>query len=331
MKITGLSGLLTGATDPDTGDSGYTASFTVNDVLVDTCAASVDDLEPERGGRDVRLRPAAGFQRHCTFRYRVNDSGNPAPAAGERLREHHGDRQRPGDLVRRRGGRGERQRPAVQPVQRLSAADAVDAANQSIFLYSGTYATGITLNTNEKLVGQGTTGSATFDALFGITPPAGTIARPAVATGTATVQNTVTLANTALLRGVALSTGGNTGLAGSGGLTNIDVAQTSVTTTTGTAVNLNNAAGTYSFSSISTNGAAERDPARHARHQQLHRERRLDRGRYGARRRHQCRQRQLQLRRHDQHVGDRPVGRDHQPHRRHGDVQRRRQRHRNRR
>ena len=142
------------------------------------------------------------------------------------------------------------------PFQTIAKVDTVDAANHSIFLYAGTYANGITLNTNEKLVGQGTTGSATFDALFGITPPTGTIARPAVATGTATVQNTVTLANTALLRGLALSTGGNTGLAGSGGLTNIDVAQTSVTTTTGTAVTLNNAAGTYSFSSISTSGAA---------------------------------------------------------------------------
>jgi large repetitive protein len=138
----------------------------------------------------------------------------------------------------------------------LSGADAVDAANHAIFLYSGTYANGITLNTGEKLVGQGTTGSATFDLLFGISPPTGTIARPAVATGTATVQNTVTLASTVTLRGLALSTGINTALTGSGGLTNIDVAQTSVTTTTGTAVSLNNAAGSYSFSSISTNGAA---------------------------------------------------------------------------
>src|SRR5262249_50412052 len=53
----------------------------------------------------------------------------------------------------------------------------------------------------------------------------------------------------------ALSTGTSPGLVGSGGLTGIDLAQTSVTTTTGTAVNLNNATGSYTFSSVSTNGA----------------------------------------------------------------------------
>lgn len=105
-------------------------------------------------------------------------------------------------------------------------------------------------------MGQGASGPATFDLLFGISPPAGTIARPAIATGTATVQGTVTLANTALLRGLALSTGTATALSGTGPLSGIDVSQTSVTTTTGTAVNLNNAVGSYSFSSITTNGAA---------------------------------------------------------------------------
>src|SRR5205823_8256849 len=34
MKITGLTGLLSGASDPDTGDGGYTATFTVGTVGV---------------------------------------------------------------------------------------------------------------------------------------------------------------------------------------------------------------------------------------------------------------------------------------------------------
>jgi CARDB/Bacterial Ig domain/Cadherin domain len=256
MKINGLSGLLTGATDPDSGDGGYTASFAVNDVVVDTCAASSTISNLSTSGGTFDFDPPPGFSGTCTLKYRVSDSGNPAPAATSAYASITLTVSGPViwfvNAAAAVNGNGR----LSSPFNVLSGADAVDAANQSIFLYSGTYANGIVLNTGEKLVGQGTTGSATFDLLFGISPPTGTIARPAVATGTATVQNTVTLANTTLLRGLALSTGANTGLTGSGGLTNIDVAQTSVTTSTGTAVTLNNAAGSYSFSSISTNGAA---------------------------------------------------------------------------
>jgi CARDB protein/cadherin domain-containing protein/cadherin-like protein len=255
MKINGLSGLLTGATDPDSGDGGYTASFAVNDVVVDTCAASSTISNLSTSGGTFDFDPPPGFSGTCTLKYRV-DSGNPAPAATSAYASITLTVSGPViwfvNAAAAVNGNGR----LSSPFNVLSGADAVDAANQSIFLYSGTYANGIVLNTGEELVGQGTTGSATFDLLFGISPPTGTIARPAVATGTATVQNTVTLANTTLLRGLALSTGANTGLTGSGGLTNIDVAQTSVTTSTGTAVTLNNAAGSYSFSSISTNGAA---------------------------------------------------------------------------
>jgi hypothetical protein len=90
-----------------------------------------------------------------------------------------------------------------------------------------------TRNTGEKLIGQPTTGT-TFDAVFGVTPPAGTIARPTLGGGTATMTGTLTLASTDKLRGLALSTGASAGLTGSGGLTGEDVDQVSVTTTTGT-------------------------------------------------------------------------------------------------
>jgi hypothetical protein len=145
----------------------------------------------------------------------------------------------------------------TSPFNVLSAADAVDAANQGIFLFSSatSYTGALTLNTSEKLVGQPTTGT-TFDALFGISPPANTATRPTLGSGTVTMTGTLTLAGSTLVRGISLSTGASNGLVGSGGLTGIDVAQTSVTTTTGTAVNLNNAAGIYTLSSVSTNGAA---------------------------------------------------------------------------
>src|SRR5262249_20767169 len=129
--------------------------------------------------------------------------------------------------------------------------------NQGIFLYSSAtnYTGALSLNSGEELIGQGTTGT-TFDSVFGITPPSSTIARPTLGSGTATMTGTLTLASTTKVRGLALSTGTSAGLVGSGGITGVDLDQTSVTTTTGTAVNLNNATGTYVLSSVSSNGAA---------------------------------------------------------------------------
>jgi hypothetical protein len=74
--------------------------------------------------------------------------------------------------------------------------------------------------------------------------------------GCCTRTGTLTLAGSTKLRGLALSTGAASGLVGSGGITGIDLDQVSVATTTGTAVNLNNATGTYVFSSVSTSGAS---------------------------------------------------------------------------
>src|SRR5262249_19199464 len=98
------------------------------------------------------------------------------------------------------------------PFNTLAAADAVDAANHHVFLYSGTYTTGLTLNSPESPIGQGVSTASnpaftTFDAVFGISPPAGTLARPSIAGTRPIVQGTVTLATNSVLRGLDLSTG----------------------------------------------------------------------------------------------------------------------------
>jgi Bacterial Ig domain/Cadherin domain len=256
MKI-GLTGLLTGASDPDTGDGGYTASFSVGTVSATSPAGgTVTVTNAATGAFD--FDPPPGATGSVSFTYTVCDSGNPAPSACSAAATVTVSVAGPVIwFVNAASGNDTTGKGTLAaPFQTIAKVDTVDAANQAIFLYSGTYANGITLNTGELLVGQGTTGSASFDALFGISPPAGTIARPALATGTATVQGTVTLASSVVLRGLALSTATATGITGSGGLTGIDVAQVSISTTTGTAVTLNNASGSYAFTSISTNGAA---------------------------------------------------------------------------
>ncbi len=139
------------------------------------------------------------------------------------------------------------------PFQTLGKADTVDAASHRVFLYNGTYANGLVLNTGEWLIGQQVTGTS-FDTIMGITPPAGTIARPAIATGTATVQNTITLNTNAVVAGLAVNSGANTAMTGTGGLTGVDVSQTSLTTTTGTALLLNNVAGTITLTNVNKNG-----------------------------------------------------------------------------
>src|SRR5262249_40336056 len=136
----------------------------------------------------------------------------------------------------------------ASPFKTLAAADAVDAAGDTIFLYgSHTYTGPITLNANEQLIGQGT--DLTFDT--------GSKIVTLVAGGagnTPTINNTVTLATGDTLKGFNISAGTNTGLAGSGGISGITVNALNVSTTTGTAVNLNNVGGSFTFTSISANG-----------------------------------------------------------------------------
>ena len=87
------------------------------------------------------------------------------------------------------------------PFNNLASAAAVDASGHRIFLYSGTATSGISLNTDEWLIGQGVTG-ASFDALFGITPPTGTIARPTIGGTRPIVQGSVTMASSDAVRGL---------------------------------------------------------------------------------------------------------------------------------
>jgi hypothetical protein len=257
MKNTSLVLPLASATDPDTGDGGYTATFTVGTTGATVPAGgTVTVTNASTGAFD--FDPPPGATGNVTFTYTVCDSGNPAPSACSATATATINVAGPViwfvDANAAVNGTG----TLTSPFKTLAAADAVDLASQGIFLYSSltSYTGALALNTSEKLIGQGTTGT-TFDSVFGITPPTGTIARPTLGSGTATMTGTVTLAGSNKLRGLALATTSSTGLTNAAGpLTGEDVDQVSVTTSTGTAVSLNNASGTYVFSSVSTSGAA---------------------------------------------------------------------------
>jgi hypothetical protein len=261
MKLAGQLTLpLASATDPDTGDGGgYTATLTTPQSGISATSpagGTVTITNAATGAFD--LDPPAGATGNVTFTYQVCDTGNPGPGTCSATATATINVASPViwfvNSALGVNGTG----TLSSPFNTLAAADAVDLANQGIFLYSSatSYTGALALNTSEKLIGQATTGT-TFDAVFGITPPTGTIARPSLASGTVTMTGTVTLAGSNKLRGLALATTTTTGLTNAAGpLTGEDVDQVSVTTTTGTALNLNNASGTYLFSSVTTNGAA---------------------------------------------------------------------------
>jgi VCBS repeat-containing protein len=252
MKITGLTGLLTGATDPDSGDSGYTATFTVGTVSATTPAGgTISNLNTTTGTFD--FDPPPGASGNVTFTYTVCDSGIPLPPACSA----------PATVTVNVAG------PVIWfvnptagvngdgrlsgPFNNLASAAAVDASGQRIFVYSGTATSGITLNTSEWLIGQGVTGTS-FDAVFSIIPPTGTIARPSINGTRPTIQGNVVMATSAAVRGLNIQPASGTAGLTASGASSLTVGEVSVTTTNATAVGLTNSDGTFSFTRIDASG-----------------------------------------------------------------------------
>ena len=146
-------------------------------------------------------------------------------------------------------------------------------AGQRIFVYTGTTTSGVgvTLTTSQWLIGQGATDSGNttnFDTFMGISPPANTIARPAVNGTKPTIQGRVQMnASNTRVQGVAIAPpAGTQGLTGTSGAAmtgmqvGVSATQSDVTvTTTGQSgtnamgVSLNNAGGVFTFISVNVN------------------------------------------------------------------------------
>ena len=251
MKRVGINaGLLVGVTDADNGVSGCTPNFSVASIT-SVSGGTVSNVNLGAGTFDFDSTP--GFTGTAVVNYTVADDGCPGPAATSAPATISLTVSGPVIwFVNSAGAAGNG--TLSSPFNTLAAAVAVDAANHGIFLYTGTYSTGITLNTGELLIGQGVTG-ASFDAVFGITPPAGTIARPTIGGTRPTVQGTVALGASSTVRGLNLTTSASTGLSG-GAVASVTVNEVSITTTTGTTVNLNGTNGALSFTSLTSTGAS---------------------------------------------------------------------------
>jgi hypothetical protein len=241
------AGLLAGATDPDTGDPGYTFTPTADALSITATSpagGTITSLDTATGS--FAFDPPPGATGNVTFQYQICDNGTPgsqcsAPATATVSVS--------GPVIwfvdPSLGSNGTGRLSA--PFNTLASAAAVDASGHRIFLYTGTATSGITLNTNEWLIGQGVSG-ASFDALFGITPPSGTIARPSIGGTRPTVQGNVVMASTDAVRGLnVLPPSGTAGLS---------AAEATVSTTNAVALNLVNSDGTFSFTTVSANGGA---------------------------------------------------------------------------
>lgn len=257
MKISGLTGLLTGVTDPDATNgaadplsadaiAGYTSpSVTVTSLTLNTCTnGTISGASIASGTFDFDPPPGLGSGSTCVLNYQVTDTKNPAPGVVSATQTITITAQGPViwfvDPNRATDGNGtlSNTSAAVGAFNKLSSANAklaTLATNQKVFVYN-TAATLIGATEvldlradNDWLVGQGTLAPNTatpFDSFFSITPPANTIARPTMSTtATAanaarpTIRGTVTARNNTQVTGVNIDvSGAAAGIKGLSGL-----------------------------------------------------------------------------------------------------------------
>lgn len=243
MKIVGLSGLLAGVTDADSGINGCTPTFNIVGIANQT-GGTFTNLNATAGTFD--FEPNQNFTGTATATYTVQDTGCPGVATSTSATisiNVSGPKIWFVNSAASPGGNG----TLSQPFQSLGAVDAVDNPNDRIFVFTGTYTTSFVLLSGEELIGQGATGT-TFDALFGISPPTGTVARPAINGTRPSVQNTIMLANSGVVRGLNIATSNVSALTDPvGATTGVSVTEVDVSATTATAVSFNDLTGTVTL------------------------------------------------------------------------------------
>jgi hypothetical protein len=264
MRINGLTGLLTGVTDPDDGTGTPPCSSTTFTVVSITpvTGGTVPSFDGTTGTFD--FQPAAGFTGNATLNYVVEDTGCPGTAQSA-----------PATITIAVSG------PIIYFVKSaavgtgdctlgnectLATAVTNIGANTGRHIFisdANTHTPGVAINLNSggRIKGQGVTppvdsdGVLTdnFDDLFDITPPTGTIARPGINLARPTIQNsTLTLHLNSHARGFNMAPNAN-GLVATG-RTGLKVTDMSITSTSNNAaqwaVDLGTSSGEFTFGTI---------------------------------------------------------------------------------
>ena len=222
-----------------------------------TPAGGTVTVNPSTGAFD--FDPPPGATGAVTFTYQVCDNGIPGPGVCSTPATVTVTVAGPVIWFVQQGAAGSNDGRLSNPFTSLGSVPGVDNADDGIFLFTGTYSNGLTLLTGEQLIGQGVTG-ASFESVFGITPPSGTITRPAINGTRPTVQNTITLNTDAEVRGLNIATANVTALTDPvGAITGVTVTEVAVSATTATAVNFSDlnatvASGAITLDSVTSTG-----------------------------------------------------------------------------
>jgi CSLREA domain-containing protein len=280
MKRTGLTGLLGNVNDnADNGVNGcVSTTFTVTNVSATTPAGgTISNLNTSTGTFD--FDPPPGVTGTVTFTYTVTDTGCPGPGVASAPVTVTFNVAAPViwfvNTTLGPAGNG----TLNTPFNTLAAATAAMGlnANQRIFVFgaSTTLAgTTVTLQGNNSqasqplaqvqaqwLIGQGAI-AADFDTLFGIAPPAGTIARPVINGTRPTIQGTVTMKENTVVQGlnINVSAGGTKGLTApslAGGVSTslLTIRDVNVTSAGGNAVDISSTSGTSSIIYTTSNSS----------------------------------------------------------------------------
>ena len=266
ISIPAGTGLLVGATDEDVPAQ----PLSVNNVSATTPANGNVTVNPD-GSFD--FNPPPGVTGNVTFTYQVCDDGSGFGGAG--FAQCSAAKTVTFNVASpviwfvdpNLGSNGDGR--LSNPFNSLASANTVKGTNagHKIFVYDSTdpdngattaAGVGVTLDVagNQWLVGQGVTG-ITFDALFGISPPAGTIARPGLNRTRPVIQGTVAMNGiNSAVRGLNItpSTANANGLTG-GAVTGVTVGEVDLSTTgTGTALSLSSTGGTVSVGNVTSSG-----------------------------------------------------------------------------
>jgi hypothetical protein len=265
MPRVGVGGLLTGVTDPDDGEYGFTSVMKLNSVDFSGCACTVVINNATTG--TFNIAPNVGFAGTTSFTYKVEDNGRPGIAVSAPITVTVTVT---GPIIYFVKSTGAGNCTLGNECTLATAVTNIGAATGRFIFISdaNTHTANVPLNSGGSIIGQGLTGFADFDTFFGINGlvPSGTLARPSINQSRPTVNGTITFGATAtdtsvspnVVRGsqarglnINNTTASAAGIVGNG-KTSVVVTDMNVTTTSGTSVSMTNTSGAFTFGDVTS-------------------------------------------------------------------------------